>query len=123
MSYGAVVTEIPTWLLWLIGAFIPMVTAAVGFTNAAFGRAASRRKEAMELLRWAGEQAVAPDNATANLMGIQALRGLKKGALLKGDDRWIMFAVTQAVLAPSVTTYSETAEPPEIEVLPDEETP
>ena len=100
-----------------------MVTAAVGFTNAAFGRAASRRKEAVELLRWAGEQAVAPDNATANLMGIQALRGLKKGALLKGDDRWIMFAVTQAVLAPSVTTYSETAEPPEIEVLPDEETP
>jgi len=56
-------------------------------------------------------------------MGIQALRGLKKGALLKGDDRWIMFAVTQAVLAPSVTTYSETEEPPEIEVLPDEETP
>jgi hypothetical protein len=121
--YGAVVTEIPTWLLWLIGAFIPIVTAAVGFTNAAFNIAASRRKEAMELLRWAGEQAVAPGNAPANLMGVQALNGLKKGALLKGDDRWIMYAVTQAVLAPSVAAYSEAEEPPEIDVLPVEEAP
>jgi hypothetical protein len=66
---------------------------------------------------------VAPGNTAANLMGVQALDGLKKGALLKGDDRWIMYSVIQAVLAPSVAAYSESEEPPEIDVLPVEEAP
>ncbi len=109
-------TEIPTWLLWLIGAFIPVVTAVVGVTTVTVNARTSRREEAMRLLRWAGEQAVEPGSEAANVMGVQALIALDKSGILKRDDKRLLWAVTQAVLAPSVAAYPETADVPSIRV-------
>ncbi len=114
-------TEIPTWLRWLIGAFIPIVTAAVGLTNAAVNREVGRREEAMRLLRCAAERAVEPNNDTANLMGVEALHGLSKGKMLSRDDRRILWAITQAVLAKPEAAYSHSCEPPNVDLQPNGE--
>ncbi len=109
-------TEIPTWLLWLIGAFIPVVTAVVGITTVTVNAKTSRREEAMRLLRWAGEQAVDPVGELANVMGLQALIALDKSGILKKDDKRLLWAVTQAVLAPSVAGYPDAVDVVDISV-------
>lgn len=110
------VTEIPTWLLWLIGAFIPAVTAVVGAIAIAVSRKTSRREESMRLLRWAGEQAVDPVSKLACTMGMQTLSALAKGGLLDKDDKRLLWAVTQAVLAPPSASYSDANNAPVVTV-------
>lgn len=70
----------------------------------------------MRLLRWAGEQAVDPGSEAANVMGLQALIALDKSGILKEQDKRLLWAVTQAVLAPSVAGYPEAAEVANISV-------
>ena len=45
-------TDIPTWFLWLIGAFIPVVTPVVGFTTVTVNARTSRREEAISVRLW-----------------------------------------------------------------------
>lgn len=107
--YDLLMTEIPTWFLWLIGAFIPIVTAVVGGVNVAVARANSRREETMRLLRWAAELAVDPGSVTTNFMGMQALTALAQGGKLDKDDKRILVAITHAVLAPAIAAYPQSS--------------
>lgn len=94
--YRAAVTEVPTWLRWLIEALIPVVTAVVGITTVTVNAETSRREEAMRLLRWAGEQAVDPGSELADVMGLQALIALDESGFSKEDHERLLWAVTQA---------------------------
>lgn len=105
-------TEIPTYLLWVIGAFLPIVALVVGIINVLMTSATSRRDQTLNLLKWAAEQAVADQNPKANLMGTKAMDAMNKTGLLKVADRKVLWAITAAVLAPVTDAYPEDSDLP-----------
>ena len=111
-------TTVPTYLRWVIGAFLPFVAVVVGVVTVLANRSTTRREQALELLKWAGERAVEPKNPRANSMGTDTLDALRKGRLLSRSDKRLVWAISGAVLAPTTSSYDvDTELPIVVEVL------
>jgi len=105
------VTTIPTYLLWVIGGILPMVAVIVGLTTILVNRSTTRREHALDVLKWAGEQAVKQDNIPANRVGVRTLDALRVGSVIGRSDKDLLWAINQAVLA-STSAYPERTDTP-----------
>ena len=96
-------TTVPTYLLWVIGAILPLVALLIGAVTVLVNRTTTRREHALELRKWAGERAVEPDNLVANRMGMRMLEALSLGAAIGRSDKDLLWANNQAALAPTTS--------------------
>lgn len=100
--------EIMIGLIGLLGVVIgAVITAAVARLNSRAAIAAQRhgvestaeaqrRTEVMQMIRWAGEQAISPDRATSR-MGIAVLKQLAATGLARDSELGYLFAIMQAI--------------------------
>jgi hypothetical protein len=98
------VTTLPTWAVYLVSLGTPLSAfAGVVIGHVLLRRGANeldvwrRREETMRMLRWASEQAVSPQLATAG-MGLAALDALRASELLQAPDRDLLDAVIDSLI-------------------------
>lgn len=100
-------TTIPTYVRWVIGGILPVVAMVIGSVTVMVNRTTTRREQALDLLKWAGERAVEQDNVMASRMGLRILDALDRGSVLDKPDKYLLWAINQAVLARVATAYPE----------------
>ena len=113
-------TEVPTWVLWLVGFGTPVLTAAVAGVGVYFARkgtaetrlsaqeldTARKREETLQNVRWAAELTVSTSEA-AREMGAEMLRQLLQSDLLQPQDRQLVFGMANAALTNLRLAYSQ----------------
>lgn len=106
-------SQVPLWAALAVAVGAPLLA----FLGALVGQLAARlrakevevrwrREEAMRLLRWASDLAVAPEPSRADV-GVAALEALDGSELLHNDDRAIVSAVFHVVLESANGAYDE----------------
>lgn len=106
-------TSLPTWAVYAVSLGAPLAA----FVGVLIGHLITRRgaheldrratrEEAMRMLRWASELAASDDSARATL-GIAALDALSSSPWLHDEDRKLIDAVLDFLLAEEEQAYRE----------------